>query len=968
MIRKLGLVAVVVALAGLTLSWMVTPPCAAQQPRRPRILIDQRVDDSRRIPLVGNTRREATANNDRGRVADDFPMQHMLLLLNRPPELEQEFEQYIDSLTDKSSPNFHHWLSPDEQGQTYGLAQEDIDTVTTWLESHGFTVGYVYPNRRVIDFSGTAGAIRTAFHTNIHRLEVRGEQHFANMTDPQIPEALAPSVLGVVSMNDFKPHAYLEPRTQYQVTNSSGGTNNVVVPADLQTIYNVAPVYRQGIYGQGQTIVVVENAMPWSTDPTTYQTTFGLSAYGGSWTNTHPNAGNNCSTPASPNGDEGEANIDVDAVLAIAPGATVQVASCADGGSVSTFGGLLALENLVSAGSPPAIISMSYGECEAGSTQGGNAAFYTAFQSAAAAGVSVFVSSGDQLSTSCSNGYMYGYFGIGVTGWGSTPYNVAVGGTDFEDTYNSSKAGIPVSTYWNSNNAATDGNAKSYIPEIPWNDSCASWLFSDFYGFANTYGSSGFCNSSTATTKNDFITISGASGGPSGCANGASTNGYVTTGCAGYAKPSWQAGTFGNPADGVRDLPDVSLFASNGSWGHFFVICWSDTASFGTSGAVACTNPPNPVAATPTWSGFGGTSFSAPLMAAMQSLVNQKWGTRVGNPNPIYYQIAKAEFGVNGDSVCYSINQPPRPGLAASCVFYDVTQGDINANCLQNGSNQPCYIPSGTNGVLSAEPVSTVSVLQGGSGYTSAPTCTLGVPATVTGYHSPTGGTIYAGGTQATCTATFSPGSISAAGTVTISGTVSSSWAGATLTVGSRTYTFVNGTPTAANQVELHTTNSAATNRTDTAQNLEAVLNANSGQCVNAGCVFVSQTANGSATATIVVAGTVTLTATTSGISGNFVLTANNNLASDTVTTITTAGAGPGYVSSIASTAGAGYAGGSGCTLTGGGGSGATCAAEVSVTTAPTTYAPGFYATPGWDFATGIGTVNAYNLVFNTAW
>ena len=163
-------------------------------------------------------------NTDRGRVADDFRMEHMLLLLKRPPELEQEFEQYIESLTDKSSPNFHHWLMPTEQGQKYGLAQADLDVMTGWLGSHGFTVGYVYPNRMVIDFSGTAGEIREAFHTEIHHLDVGGEQHFANMSDPQIPEALAPSVLGVVSMNNFKPHAYLKPRTQYQVTSGSGGT------------------------------------------------------------------------------------------------------------------------------------------------------------------------------------------------------------------------------------------------------------------------------------------------------------------------------------------------------------------------------------------------------------------------------------------------------------------------------------------------------------------------------------------------------------------------------------------------------------------------------------------------------------------------------------------------------------------------------------------------------------------------
>jgi subtilase family serine protease len=942
---------------------------AAGNPPPARVLVTRPVDERRLVRLTGNTRREANAITDRGRVTDDFLMDHMLLLLKRPPELEQAFEQYIESLTDQASPNFHQWLLPAEQGQMYGPAQQDIDTVTGWLESHGFTVGYVYPNRQVIDFSGTAGEINEAFHTEIHHLNVRGEPHFANMSDPQIPEALAPVVLGVVSMSDFKPHANIEPRAQYQVTSGSGGTFNEVVPADLQTIYNLTPVYRQGFYGQGQTIVVVEDAMPWSTDPTTYQNTFGLNVYGGTWSNTHPNAGGNCTVPTSPNSDEGEANIDVEIALAVAPGAAIQAASCADGTPVSTFGGLIALENLVSAGSPPAVISMSYGECEAGSTQAGNAAFYGAFQSAAAAGVSVFVSSGDQLTTSCSNGFNYGYFGIGVTGWGDTPYNVSVGGTDFEDTYNAKEAGIPVSTYWSSSNSTTDGNAKSYIPEIPWNDSCASWLIGNYNGFSTPYGTSGFCNSTIATSGNAYLTIGGASGGPSGCANGASTTGYVGAGCAGYSKPSWQSGTFGNPADGVRDLPDVSLFAANGAWGHFYVICWSDTANFASQGATTCTNPPNPLASTPTWSGFGGTSFAAPMMAAVQALVNQKWNMRSGNPNPVYYQIAKAEFGASGNSDCYSINQPPRRGLASSCVFYDVTEGDTNVDCLQNGTDHPCYIPSGTNGVLSAEPVASVSVISGGSGYSSAPTCILGAPANSQAYLSPTGGTLYAGGTQANpCTASVNAGSTTAAGTIVITGTVSTSWAGATITVGGTTYTLVTGTPTAVNQFEIFTAGSASTNRTDTAKNLEAVLNANGTQCASAGCVFTGQATNASVTGTEAT-NTVTVTAKTVGAAGNFVLTADNNISSDVVPTIATIGAGPGYVSSIAFTgSGAGYAGGSGCMLSGGGGSGATCAAEVSITTAPATYAPAFYATPGWDFSTGIGTVNVYNLVYDTAW
>src|ERR1035441_4395872 len=162
--------------------------------RNKPILITQPIDESKRIRLRGNTRPEARTEYDRGRVDDSLPLDHMLLQLKRAPELEQELDQYIDGLTDKSSPNFRQWLMAAEQGEKYGLAQQDLDMITSWLQSYGFTVGSIYPNQMVIDFSGTAGDIRMAFHTEIHHLDVRGEQHIANMSDPEIPAALAGAV------------------------------------------------------------------------------------------------------------------------------------------------------------------------------------------------------------------------------------------------------------------------------------------------------------------------------------------------------------------------------------------------------------------------------------------------------------------------------------------------------------------------------------------------------------------------------------------------------------------------------------------------------------------------------------------------------------------------------------------------------------------------------------------------------
>ncbi len=291
-----------------------------------------------------------------------------------------------------------------------------------------------------------------------------------------------------------------------------------------------------------------------------------------------------CSDPGT-NGDDGEAAIDVEMATSIAPSAAIENLACPSG--TFTFDGLIALQNLINASGPyPGVVSVSYGICEAASGNGGNAAFYNTYQQAAAQGLSVFVSSGDDGGSACGNGFgvEYNLASLGVTGWGSSPYNVSVGGTDFEDVYNAKtgqNGGNPLSTYWNSSNSGTYGSAKSYIPEIPWNDSCASTLISEIAnGTFTTYGSSGTCNTSPFNTTSGYISLGAGSGGASNCATGA---GGINTGqslisqpgCQGWAKPSYQTGAalsggqavYGMPSDGVRDIPDVSMFAANGALG-----------------------------------------------------------------------------------------------------------------------------------------------------------------------------------------------------------------------------------------------------------------------------------------------------------------------------------------------------------------------------------------------------------------
>ena len=668
----------------VAMSVWVAPAVADSTPA----LITERMDEHALVTLHGCLRAEANARNDRGRVADGLVLEHMQLQLRRSYEREQSLETLIDQLHTPGSPQFHHWLKAEQFGQRFGASSADTDQISNWLSGHGFTVNQVYPNQMLIDFSGTARQVRLAFHTEIHHLWVNGENHFANMSEPQIPAALAAAVVGVVSMHDFLPHSMVRKRAQHWVGpqytfTQQGTTFEAVVPADLATIYNLSPLFAAGYSGQGQTIAVIEDTNVYSAkDWTTFRNSFGLSNYkSGSFTQVHPLAAggaDNCANPGDVTANDVEAILDAEWASAAAPSAKIELVSCAD--SSATFGGLIALENLLNgAGAPPAIVSISYGECEALNGAVANAAYLSAYQQAAAEGVSVFVSAGDVGAASCDNSNSQATHGVGVNGFASTPYNVAVGGTDFGDTFARTNP-----TYWGPTNSAGFGSAVSYIPEVPWDNSCANGLLSAFARFATAWGNTGFCNNTTASM--DLLTITAGGGGPSRCASGdPRVAGVVGGSCQGAPKPRWQAGLPGNPADGVRDLPDVALFASNGVWGHYYIVCYSN----GAGGGVPCTGAPS------GWSSAGGTSFAAPVLAGIQALVNQHSGERWGNPNPTYYSLARAEYGVGGNAACDSSKGN---AIASACVFHDITQGDIDVVCT---GSEDCYLPSGTYGVLS---------------------------------------------------------------------------------------------------------------------------------------------------------------------------------------------------------------------------------------------------------------------------
>ena len=678
---------------------LVYPSFARAQANNIAPRINAAIDENNRVTLHGNTHPLARPENDRGEAPAGLPMERMLLVLQRGASQEAALEALLEQQQDASSPNFHKWLTPQQFGQQFGPSDQDIQTVTAWLQSHGFQVAGVSNGRTVIEFSGTAGQVQEAFHTTIHRYAAKGEEHWANSTDPQFPAALTPVVVGINTLHNFPRQqmhevlgAFSWTKTAHRAqpigslfTFPTGGCGAfglpncyAVAPADFAKIYTVPnlllnPAPATQYNGDGVTIVVVGQSDINPSDISQFRTLFGLPAPKLNVIVSGPDPGIN--------GAETEADLDIQWAGAVAPNATIDFVIAED--TEASLGVDLAAQYAVD-NNLGAVLNESFGVCEFFMGTADNAFYNQLWQQAAAQGTTVTVSSGDSGSAGCDRSAGISgpaQLGLSVSGFSSTPYNISVGGTDFNDVNN-------IASFWNTTPSDTPAvaSAKGYIPEVPWNDTCTN---QEVFSFFSTTNAEQTCNNPQVTQNNSFLldTVAG-SGGKSGCTTSNFNPPLFGTGnlssCAGgYPKPAWQTGA-GVPSDGKRDVPDVSLFAADGFNSSFYLICESDVDPVETS----C----DPNAAQSDALGVGGTSASSPAFAGIMALVNQATGSRQGNANYILYKLA-AQSG----SSCTSAANP-----ASTCVFYDIPSGStIAMPCLNGSPNCTVNTQSDSVGVLS---------------------------------------------------------------------------------------------------------------------------------------------------------------------------------------------------------------------------------------------------------------------------
>ena len=556
-------------------------------------LVNASVDPAIRAVLRGQHAPWALPQNVQGPVPGDTMLEHLTLVLKRSPQRQKVFEQFLQQLQDPASPNFHRWLTPVQVGKRFGASRHDIDAVSQWLRSQGLRVNSVANSRMMIDFSGNASLVGTAFATEMRYYLVNGEQRMATADDPQIPAALAGVIQSVSGLYTIRNRPYHGAgRAQFRAHGAGldlpaatfcngSDCSNFIFPADFATIYDLNSVYAQNIDGTGQTIAIIGRSRVYDPDIENFQTLSGIAVKDPTVIipplGVDPGPPDGTTSPVSE--DQLEATLDVMRSTSIATGATIDLIVSTN--TQTADGIAIAAEYAVDTNPVPAqIMNISFGGCEAEAGQSGVDFWDSLFSQAAGEGISVFVCSGDSGAAGCDP-----YFQTPPQTQIASPnaicsssYSTCVGGTEFADAANPAQ-------YWNQNPTQSPPyeSALSYIPEGGWNE----------------------------PLNGKGATQAASSGG-----------GYSSH----IATPSWQTGT-GVPGTQGRYTPDIA-FSSSAHDGYFGCLA-ADGNSCVRNGQGEF-----------NFEYFFGTSAAAPDMAGITALLNQELGAPQGELNQRLYQLA----------------------------------------------------------------------------------------------------------------------------------------------------------------------------------------------------------------------------------------------------------------------------------------------------------------------------------------
>lgn len=379
---------------------------------------------------------------DVGRADPSIEVEDVVLSIPMSAEAEARLQILLRDQLDPSSPRYEQWISPEEFGERFGPSRSEVDALVNALRAEGLRPGAIAKSRAWIRFSGRAGQIENAFGVQVRQLESGGDSQLHLVVTGSARAPLGEWSRRVFLSDDLR--GYSSARRTAPDFVSQGV--NYLAPQDYVTIYNIGPIYDAGFKGSAVNIAVVGQSTIDLADVQQFRTYFGLPS-------NDPDLRTVGVSPGK-TGDEIEGDLDVEWAGAIAPLSHIRY-------YVADAAGNAAAQAVDDNWAP--ILSVSYGLCE--SMDLSEAPFYNhLWQQASAQGISVFVSSGDAGASGCDSINANSGTGLGVNLY-CTPDVTCVGGTQFDDTANPS-------AYWNAtNDPVNKSSARSYIPEIAWNES-----------------------------------------------------------------------------------------------------------------------------------------------------------------------------------------------------------------------------------------------------------------------------------------------------------------------------------------------------------------------------------------------------------------------------------------------------------------------------------------------------------------
>ena len=374
-----------------------------------------------------------------------------------PLRNQKELQELIARIHDPNDQeHYGKYLTTEEFIDRFAPTQEDYDQVVAHAKNSGLTIRNTHPNRTLLNVSGTAQAIESAFNLKLHQYMLpNGRQFYAPNDNPEVPHSIASVISGIVGLDSYaKWHSYIRPKKMNEISSAAtqtypSGPSGGFAPGDLAKAYNLSGVTTNGA---NQIIALFELASYQASDINTYTSYFGLPA---------AKLNNVLVDGGSTSGIDAEVTLDIELALALAPQSEIYVyeGPNSDQGVLDTYN-RIATDNLAKQ------VSTSWGSGENTVTTQYLQAENAIFQQMAAQGQTIYAAAGD--SGAYDDYPDNSSKALIVDDPASQPYVVGVGGTRL--SVNAQTGAYQSETVWDDGlgNGAGGGGISTVWPIPSW--------------------------------------------------------------------------------------------------------------------------------------------------------------------------------------------------------------------------------------------------------------------------------------------------------------------------------------------------------------------------------------------------------------------------------------------------------------------------------------------------------------------